>query len=49
MDDQLQALKAIVAYIRQAREDLHQDLAEMEAYDRAKVVRDYAPLPDSYE
>ena len=47
--DELDQLKRIVAYIRQAREGLEADNKAMEAHDLAKVVRDYAPLPDSYE
>lgn len=48
MDD-LDQLKRIVAYIRQAREGLQQDLAEMEASDAKTVPRDYSPLPEPYE
>jgi len=48
--DELDQLKRIVAYIRQAREGLREDLDRMDYEDLSKVVpRDYAPLPEPYE
>ena len=48
--DELDQLKRIVAYIRQAREGLEADNKAMEASDLAKLVpRDFSPLPEPYD
>ena len=44
MTDELETLKRITDYIRQAREGLAEDLANLERSDLARVVpADYAP------